>query len=25
MRDQPERTADLIGRFARHTATTQST
>jgi pimeloyl-ACP methyl ester carboxylesterase len=25
MRDQPERTAQLIGQFARHTATTQPT
>jgi pimeloyl-ACP methyl ester carboxylesterase len=25
MRDQPEHTAQLIGRFARHTATTQAT
>jgi pimeloyl-ACP methyl ester carboxylesterase len=25
MRDQPERTADLIGRFARHSATTPTT
>jgi pimeloyl-ACP methyl ester carboxylesterase len=25
MRDQPEQTAQLIGRFARHTATTQTT
>ena len=25
MRDQPERTADLIARFARRTATTQAT
>jgi pimeloyl-ACP methyl ester carboxylesterase len=25
MRDQPERTAQLIGQFARHTATTQTT
>jgi len=25
MRDQPQRTADLIGRFARQTATTQTT
>jgi pimeloyl-ACP methyl ester carboxylesterase len=25
MRDQPQRTAQLIGRFARHTATIQTT